>query len=97
MSRSIYKSLDQSTDPFDVKTSRTAREKFTELLRTKLADHTKNVIRPHCCFRLGDAYCVQVRPRPRCLLGAGDGIVSAMAIVNDASVRLSVSGRHIRA
>lgn len=42
-----YKSLDQSIDPFDAKTSRTAKEKFTELLRTKLADHTKNVIRPH--------------------------------------------------
>jgi hypothetical protein len=42
-----YKSLDQSIDPFDPKLSRTAREKFTELLRTKLADHTKNVIRPH--------------------------------------------------
>jgi Nucleotidyl transferase AbiEii toxin, Type IV TA system len=42
-----YKSLDQSIDPFDAKTSRTARERFTELLRTKLADHTKNVIRPH--------------------------------------------------
>ncbi len=42
-----YKSLDQSIDPFDPKVSRTAREKFTELLRTKLADHTKNVIRPH--------------------------------------------------
>ena len=42
-----YKSLDQSIDPFDPKVSRTAREKFTELLRTKLADHTKNVIRPY--------------------------------------------------
>jgi hypothetical protein len=42
-----YKSLDQSIDPFDAETSRTAKEKFTELLRTKLADHTKNVIRPH--------------------------------------------------
>jgi hypothetical protein len=42
-----YKSLDQSVDPFDPKVSRTARDKFTELLKTKLADHTKNVIRPH--------------------------------------------------
>lgn len=42
-----YKSLDQSIDPFGAKTSRTSREKFAELLRTKLADHTKNVIRPH--------------------------------------------------
>jgi hypothetical protein len=42
-----YKSLDQSVDPFDPKVSRTTRDKFTELLKTKLADHTKNVIRPH--------------------------------------------------
>lgn len=42
-----YKSLDQSIDPFDAKTSRTAREKYTELLRTKLAEHTKSVIQPH--------------------------------------------------
>ena len=42
-----YKSLDQSIDPFDPKVSRTARERFTELLRTKLAIHTKNVIRPY--------------------------------------------------
>jgi hypothetical protein len=42
-----YKSLDQSIDPFDPKVSRTAREKYTELLRTKLANHTNNVVRPH--------------------------------------------------
>jgi len=42
-----YKSLDQSIDPFDSKISRTARDKFNEFLKTKLADHTKNVIRPH--------------------------------------------------
>jgi hypothetical protein len=42
-----YKSLDQSIDPFDPKVSRTARDKYTELLRTKLADHTNNVIQPH--------------------------------------------------
>jgi hypothetical protein len=42
-----YKSLDQSIDPFDPKVSRTARDKYTELLRTKLAEHTNNVIRPH--------------------------------------------------
>ncbi len=42
-----YKSLDQSIDPFDSKVSRTARDKFNEFLKTKLADHTKNVIRPH--------------------------------------------------
>lgn len=42
-----YQSLDQSVDPFDINTSRTARDKYTELLRTKLAEHTKGVIRPH--------------------------------------------------
>ena len=42
-----YKSLDQSIDPFDPKVSRTGRDKYTELLRIKLADHTNNVIRPH--------------------------------------------------
>jgi hypothetical protein len=42
-----YKSLDQSIDPFDPKVSRTARDKYTELLKTKLADHTNSVIRPH--------------------------------------------------
>lgn len=42
-----YKSLDQSIDPFDPKVSRTACDKYTELLRTKLADHTNNVVRPH--------------------------------------------------
>jgi hypothetical protein len=42
-----YKSLDQSIDPFDPKVSRTARDKYIELLKTKLAEHTKNVIRPH--------------------------------------------------
>jgi len=42
-----YKSLDQSIDPFNPKVSRTARDKYSELLKTKLAEHTKNVIRPH--------------------------------------------------
>jgi hypothetical protein len=42
-----YKSLDQSIDPFDPKVPRTARDKYTELLKTKLTDHTNNVIRPH--------------------------------------------------
>jgi hypothetical protein len=42
-----YKSLDQSIDPFDPKVSRTARDKYTEILKAKLAEHTKKVIRPH--------------------------------------------------
>jgi len=46
-SPSITKSLDQTIDPFDPKVSRTARDKYAQLLKTKLAEHTKNVIRPH--------------------------------------------------
>lgn len=42
-----YKSLNQSIDPFDPKVSRTARDKYNELLKAKLAEHTKNIIRPH--------------------------------------------------
>jgi hypothetical protein len=42
-----YKSLDQSIDPFDPKTSRTARDKYTEILKVKLAGYTNHVIRPH--------------------------------------------------
>lgn len=42
-----YKSLDNSIDPFDANTSRTTRDKYTELLRTKLAEHTKTLVRPH--------------------------------------------------
>ncbi len=42
-----YKSLDNSIDPFDANTSRTMRDKYTELLRAKLAEHTKTLIRPH--------------------------------------------------
>jgi len=42
-----YKSLDHTIDPFDPKVSRSAQSKFTATLKAKLADHTKNVIRPH--------------------------------------------------
>jgi hypothetical protein len=49
-----YKSLDQSIDPFNPKVSRTARDKYTELLKTKLAEHTKNVIRPHFASRVAE-------------------------------------------
>jgi Nucleotidyl transferase AbiEii toxin, Type IV TA system len=57
-----YKALDHSIDPFDAKTSRTSSEKFTELLRTKLADHTKNVIRPH--FENLVAQLAEKSPKP---------------------------------
>jgi hypothetical protein len=42
-----YKSLDQSIDPCDAKVSRTAQSKYTATLKARLADHTKNAIRPH--------------------------------------------------
>lgn len=42
-----YKSLDQSIDPFDAKTSRTAKNNYSDRLRSKLEEHTKNVVRPH--------------------------------------------------
>jgi hypothetical protein len=42
-----YTSLDNSIDPFDTKTSRTACDKYTEILRVRLAEHTNKVIRPH--------------------------------------------------
>ncbi len=38
-----YKSLDQSIDPFDPTISRTARDKYTEILKVKLAGYTNNV------------------------------------------------------
>ncbi len=41
-----YKSLDQSIDPFDPKVSPTAQSKYTATLKARLADHTKNAIRP---------------------------------------------------
>jgi len=42
-----YKSFNQSIDPFDPKVSRSAQSKFMATLKAKLAEHTKNVIRPH--------------------------------------------------
>jgi hypothetical protein len=65
-----YKSLDQSIDPFDAKTSRTARERFAELLRTKLADHTKNVIRPY--FENLVAQLAEKPPKPIAISGDGE-------------------------
>ena len=57
-----YKSLDQSIDPFDPKVSRTARDKYTELLKAKLAEHTKNVIRSH--FEKLVAQLAEKPPKP---------------------------------
>jgi hypothetical protein len=46
------------------------------------------------CFRQGDAYFVQVRPRPRCPLGAADGIVSAIAIYQQPPLSVTQSRWH---
>jgi len=90
-----YKSLDRSIDPFDVKTSRTAREKFTELLRTKLADHTKNVIRPH--FENLVAQLAEKSPKPIAISEDGEKlfIPYPSRFRSDESVFLEFGGRNV--
>jgi Nucleotidyl transferase AbiEii toxin, Type IV TA system len=92
-----YKSLDQSIDPFDAKTSRTAKEKFTELLRTKLADHTKNVIRPH--FENLVAQLAEKPPKPKPITISDDGeklfIPYPSRFGADESVFLEFGGRNV--
>lgn len=90
-----YKSLDQSIDPFDTKTSRTAREKFTELLRIKLADHTKSVIRPH--FENLVAKLAEKPPKPITISEDGEKLFipypSRFGL--DESVFLEFGGRNV--
>ena len=90
-----YKSLDQSIDPFDAKTSRTAKEKFTELLRTKLADHTKNVIRPH--FENLVAQLAEKPPKPIIISEDGEKlfIPYPSRFGADESVFLEFGGRNV--
>lgn len=90
-----YKSLDHSIDPFDAKTSRTAREKFTELLRTKLADHTKNVIRPH--FENLVARLAEKPPKPIAISEDGEKlfIPYPSRFGADESVFLEFGGRNV--
>jgi hypothetical protein len=90
-----YKSLDQSIDPFDAKTSRTAKEKFTELLRTKLADHTKNVIRPH--FENLVAQLAEKPPKPITISDDGEKlfIPYPSRFGADESVFLEFGGRNV--
>ena len=90
-----YKSLDQSIDPFDAKTSRTAKEKFTELLRTKLADHTKNVIRPH--FENLVAQLAEKPPKPIIISDDGEKlfIPYPSRFGADESVFLEFGGRNV--
>ena len=90
-----YKSLDQSIDPFDANTSRTAREKFTKLLRTKLADHTKNVIRPH--FENLVAQLPEKPPKPITISDDGEKlfIPYPSRFGSDESVFLEFGGRNV--
>jgi hypothetical protein len=90
-----YKSLDQSIDPFDTKTSRTAKEKFTELLRTKLAEHTKNVVRPH--FENLVAQLAEKLPKPIAISDDGEKlfIPYPSRFGSDESVFLEFGGRNV--
>jgi hypothetical protein len=90
-----YKSLDQSIDPFDAKTSRTAKEKFTELLRTKLADHTKNVIRPH--FENLVAQLSEKPPKPIAISDDGEKLFISYPsrFGSDENVFLEFGGRNV--
>lgn len=90
-----YKSLDQSIDPFDAKTSRSAKEKFTELLRAKLADHTKYVIRPH--FENLVAQLAEKPPKPITISDDGEKVFISYPsrFGSDESVFLEFGGRNV--
>jgi hypothetical protein len=90
-----YKSLDHSIDPFDARTSRTARERFTGLLRTKLADHTKNVIRPH--FENLVAQLPEKPPKPITISDDGEKlfIPYPSRFGSDENVFLEFGGRNV--
>lgn len=90
-----YKSLDQSIDPFDAKVSRTAREKYTGLLREKLADYTNNVIRPYF-----EDLLVHLPDKPaHPIKVSGDGeklfVPYASRFGNGESVLLEFGGRNV--
>jgi hypothetical protein len=90
-----YKSLDQSIDPFDPKTSRTARDKYTEILKVKLAGYTNNVIRPHFEILLS-----QLSERPTTAIKiSADGeklfIPYPSRFGKDESVLLEFGGRNV--
>src|SRR6202158_4386492 len=90
-----YKSLDQSIDPFDPKVSRSAREKYAELLKTKLAEHTKNVIRPH--FENLVAQLAEKPPKPITISDDGEKlfIPYPSRFGADESVFLEFGGRNV--
>jgi len=90
-----YKSLDKSIDPFDVNTSRTARDKYTEILRTKLAEHTKDLIRPHFKNLVTQLY--EKPPKPISVSDDGEKlfIPYPSRFGSDESVFLEFGGRNV--
>ena len=90
-----YKSLDQSIDPFDPNVSRSARDKYTELLKAKLAEHTKNVIRPH--FEKLVTQLAEKPPKPITISDDGEKlfIPYPSRFGADESVFLEFGGRNV--
>jgi len=90
-----YKSLDQSIDPFDAKVTRTARDKYNEILRAKLAEHTKNIIRPHFENLVG--HLPEKPPKPLTISDDGEKlfIPYPSRFGTDESVFLEFGGRNV--
>ena len=90
-----YKSLDQSIDPFNPKVSQTSRDKYTELLKTKLSEHTKNVIRPH--FERLVAQLSEKPPKPIATSDDGEKlfIPYPSRFAKEESVCLEFGGRNV--
>lgn len=90
-----YKSLDQSIDPFDPNVSRSARDKYTELLKAKLAEHTKNVIQPH--FEKLVTQLAEEPPKPITISDDGEKlfIPYPSRFGADESVFLEFGGRNV--
>jgi hypothetical protein len=90
-----YKSLDQSIDPFDAQVTRSAQSKFTATLKAKLADHTKNVIRPH--FEGLVATLTEKPPKPITISDDGEKlfIPDPARFGADESVLLEFGGRNV--
>lgn len=90
-----YKSLDQSIDPFDPKVSRTAQSKYTATLKARLADHTKNAIRPHFESLVGTL--TEKPPKPITISEDGEKlfIPYPSRFGADESVLLEFGGRNV--
>ena len=90
-----YKALDQSVDPFDPKTSRTAKDRYGELLRAKLADYTTNVIRPH--FEGVVSQLTEKPPKPITISDDGEKlfIPYPSRFGSDETVFLEFGGRNV--